>query len=244
MILEAKFTENDQVLNADFGEVHRVERGGYEEGYKEGYDTGYTEGFNSAPPDYMQYMINTPSFIKVFPENARDVTLNLSSVSDLNGFGFFSETNITSLKLIAPNLTTFQMYYAFNKCKSLKFVDFSQCNEEFKLRDRADSTFAWCEVLEKIIGTLDFSNVGNVANAFRYCYALQELRVAPLSIKLSLSLSDSPNLSPETIQSIIDGLADLTGETAQTLTLHADVGAKLTDEQKAVIIVKNWILAY
>ena len=54
----------------------------------------------------------------------------------------------------------------------------------------------------------------------------------------------SRNLTPETIQSIIDGMADLTGATAQTLTFHKDVGAKLTDAQKATITAKNWTLVY
>ena len=55
---------------------------------------------------------------------------------------------------------------------------------------------------------------------------------------------DNGYLSDETIQSIIDGLADLTEQTTQTITFYATVGAKLTDEQKATITAKNWTLAY
>jgi hypothetical protein len=83
-----------------------------------------------------------------------------------------------------------------------------------------------------------------MTHSFLYADALRELRVVPLSIKVNFPINYSPNLSPETIQSIIDGLTDLTGQTAQTLTFHKDVGAKLTDEQKATITAKNWILAY
>ena len=61
------------------------------------------------------------------------------------------------------------------------------------------------------------------------------------SIKASIAFAQSSLLSDESIQSIIDGLA--TVETAQTLTLHADVKAKLTDEQIAQITIKNWSLA-
>jgi hypothetical protein len=34
------------------------------------------------------------------------------------------------------------------------------------------------------------------------------------------------------------------GASAKTLTLHKDVGAKLTEAQKAEITAKNWILVY
>lgn len=60
----------------------------------------------------------------------------------------------------------------------------------------------------------------------------------------SINFADSPLLTNASVQSIIDCLKDLTGATAQTLTLHADVGAKLTDEQKATITAKNWTLVY
>lgn len=99
--------------------------------------------------------------------------------------------------------------------------------------------------LEVIDGyPLNLSVSGNNGNMFFWCDNLKEVRFVPNSIYKKISCSHSPNLSTDTIQSIIDGLADLTGGTAQTLTLHANVGAKLTDEQKATITAKNWTLAY
>ena len=62
-------------------------------------------------------------------------------------------------------------------------------------------------------------------------------------LKLSISFVTSPLLSDASIQNIIDCLSDLTGQTAQTITFHADVKAKLTDEQIATITSKNWTLA-
>ena len=52
----------------------------------------------------------------------------------------------------------------------------------------------------------------------------------------------SLNLSNESVQSIIDHLKDLTGETERTLTFHKDVGARMTQEQKDAITAKNWTL--
>jgi hypothetical protein len=118
-------------------------------------------------------------------------------------------------------------------------------NCDFSKAKNYGRVFYELRALEIVDGLpLNFSSSTANNNVFGGCESLKELRVVPLSIKVNFSISYSPLLSPETIQSIIDGLADLTGQTAQTLTLHKEVGAKLTDEQKATITAKNWILAY
>ena len=86
----------------------------------------------------------------------------------------------------------------------------------------------------------DFSNVTNTNNAFARSWSLIEIRFVAETIKVSITFGSS-NLSAESIQSIIDGLA--TVETAQTLTLHADVKTKLTQTQLDTITGKNWSLA-
>lgn len=63
-------------------------------------------------------------------------------------------------------------------------------------------------------------------------------------ITKDFSLSRCSNLSAESVQSVIDHLADLTGQTTQTLTFHATVGARLTEAQKTSITSRNWTLAY
>lgn len=80
-------------------------------------------------------------------------------------------------------------------------------------------------------------------NTFANCGKLKEIRFSG-EIGAKLTLAHSSLLSSDSVQSIIDHLADLTGGTAQTLTLHSTVGAKLTDEQKATITAKNWELVY
>lgn len=92
-------------------------------------------------------------------------------------------------------------------------------------------------------GTINFAGVSYATNAFAGCVALEEIRIAG-TIGLSVSFANSGLLSDESIQSIIDALADKTGATALTLTLHATVGGKLTAEQKAAITAKNWTLVY
>lgn len=95
--------------------------------------------------------------------------------------------------------------------------------------------------LKEIYPCLDVSACKDFSGVFNACEALETVNFVNSTIKLSISFAESPSLSDESIQSIIDGLA--TVETAQTLTLHADVKAKLTEPQITTITGKNWTLA-
>jgi hypothetical protein len=98
--------------------------------------------------------------------------------------------------------------------------------------------------LRTIRGIFDLSQSTDNAGMFSSANSLENVAFAPLSIKASISFANSLSLSTNSIQSIVDGLADLTGSTAQTLTLHATVGAKLTQTQKDTIAAKNWTVTY
>jgi hypothetical protein len=103
----------------------------------------------------------------------------------------------------------------------------------------------YAAALEVVDGTpLDFS--GSTSGNIEYVGLdkLQEIRFVPLCIKTNTWFGNSSKLSDASIQSIIDGLADLTGQTAKTLTLRTDVGAKLTQAQKDAAAAKNWTLVY
>ena len=92
---------------------------------------------------------------------------------------------------------------------------------------------------------IDFSsNIENTITTFSNCHKLTDFRVVKGTIKQSFNISSCYSLSNETLENLIEGLADLTGGTTQTLTLHNTAGKNLTDEQKATITAKNWTLAY
>lgn len=93
--------------------------------------------------------------------------------------------------------------------------------------------------IETIQEPFNLASVTTVNKAF-HADKLKDIRFVENTIKVSITFL-SPVLSAESIQSVIDGLATVT--TAQTLTLHADVKAKLTDDQKKAISNKNWNLA-
>ena len=95
------------------------------------------------------------------------------------------------------------------------------------------------------VPTLDVSQTGTSGtfnNAFSYCRELQEISFVKESIHRTISFWASSKLTDESIQSIIDGLADLTGQTAQKLSFHSVVTNKITEEQYEQIANKNWIL--
>ena len=116
-------------------------------------------------------------------------------------------------------------------------------NADLSQIPRARQMFSHSPALKVVDGTpLDLSSATLIGTFANYCDNLEEIRFVPNTIKVTINFAANKSLSNATIQSIIDGLAEV--ETLQTLTLHADVGAKLTDEQKAVITAKNWTLVY
>lgn len=103
--------------------------------------------------------------------------------------------------------------------------------------DRAFYNAATLRVIRKIK-----SHVNLVySSTFYGCSALEEIAFDGV-IGHSINFFNCKNLTAESIQSIIDALADLTGGTAQTLTLPSNIVDTLTDEQWSIILSKNWIV--
>ena len=155
------------------------------------------------------------------------------------------------------------LYYAFAGCKSVvnapeidtsNVVNLSaiylECISMVSINSldtskATDMTWAFMECYELIsLPTLDFSNVKSATNTFYKCYKLSKVSFVQSSIKISISFAQSPLLNDESRQSIFDGLADLSGKNSQVLTLNKMLEEKITDEQKAYIVSKNWQLAF
>lgn len=121
----------------------------------------------------------------------------------------------------------------------LKTVSFSP---KFKLSN-ATLLFNGRTSLEEVIGELDFSGIKSVSDQnspFNGCTSLVEIRFTKESIKYGLSFVRSSQLSDESIQSILDGLA--TVSSTQTLAFNSAVYAKLTEEQKQSATDKGWTI--
>lgn len=62
-------------------------------------------------------------------------------------------------------------------------------------------------------------------------------------LKVNTDIQYATNLDRASLRALINGLADLTGQTAQTLTLGRTLMAKLTEEDIAIATSKNWTIA-
>lgn len=161
-----------------------------------------------------------------------DVTNNQACMGQM----FLYNNGVKKVILNMPNESQY-MTTTFTQAKNLEEIVLNFSTKNIKDYTQA---FSSCTALKKIDGVLDFSSATNVQYMFG-CQNLEEVTFAPNTLSLSISLAQSSKLTSESIQSIIDGLATVT--TAQTLTLHADVKAKLTQTQLDTISGKNWNLA-
>ncbi len=216
------------------------------------YSNGYEDGKNSVAP--LERYLKGGKFLSLNIFGKAEVELNLDSWTDgfTNLFQIINTENVNNtvehLTITTPCLpkSIQQMCYASSSCFDHKLKRIT-CNFSTQNCTTFLNAFGGMRALETIDGEpFDYSSATSATyiNGVNNCISLVNFRVVASSIKLSISFVNCSELSTDTIQSIIDGLADLTGGTAQTLTLHADVGAKLTEEQKATITAKNWELVY
>lgn len=219
-------------------------------GYNEGYNKGVAE--TEAKNAWVPYItnLNTAFYSVEFPANT-ELTINIPSFGGNLSEAFYNCKNLVGLKLSCDNFKPYAngivgaTYSAVLRSnKELKWFDFSGIKAKATTWYTA---FTGCYALEEIIGVIDVhESVKKSAfdSAFSGCTNLKEIRFAKGCILYGLQLYDCSKLSDASIQSIIEGLADLTGATTQTLYLHKDVGNKLTQAQKDAAYAKNWTLTY
>lgn len=125
---------------------------------------------------------------------------------------FTREVNVTAISTFTGS--NFKTIYL---CPASTFVRFSDCTY----------LFFECQQLVTIVGGMTFENSNNNA-ALTGCKSLQEIRIKQL--RYNVNLKDSPLLTLESFQYLVE---NATNTSAITVTVHADVYAKLTDPQQA-----------
>lgn len=93
----------------------------------------------------------------------------------------------------------------------------------------ATYAFAHCNNLHTIIGTI-YNNGGSLTNAFSSCGKLKSLCMKLVAKATSFSLSDSPLIDLASFQYMI---ANAENTSPITITVHADVYAKLTGDTES-----------
>ena len=99
--------------------------------------------------------------------------------------------------------------------------------------------------LVTIDGLLDFSSSANIlTGTFNGNRNLKNVQIKEQSIKSSINFPSMSLLTDDSVNSIINGLADLSDSgSAKTVTLDTAIKNKLTEEQIATINSKGWTLA-
>lgn len=177
--------------------------------------------------DYTKYA-KTLTFDPSFAEVTENVYLDLSKVTTITNLLWGSSINCEKIAIKVSGLCT-GMNGTFRSGSTgittiLKEVELLGDTSGITTYQRA---FYAQYNLEKIIGEIDFSNATNIVETFYNCQKLTDFTPKAGTIKVSISFSNSPNLTEETIQAIVDGFADMTGQTAPVLTVHPTVKAKI-----------------
>lgn len=148
------------------------------------------------------------------------------------------------------SVTNMESMFAY--CYSIKSLDLSNFNTSAVTI--MNLMFYSCDLLTSLdVSNLDTSAVTSMYSIFYNCYSLttiigthtlEEVQAGTVKalrgLKISISFSDSPNLERASILALFYGLADLTGNTKQTIILHATAKARLTAEDIKIATDKNW----
>ena len=173
-----------------------------------------------------------------------NVTINNETYNNGNNLYFFEKidtSKVTNWSGTFRNTTTFTELPEFNSDSAEVASNiFYGCTAmvtapvfNFSNVTNAKGIFAWCSNMVTIQGVLDFSNVTSFSESFAQCKKLKDIRFVENSIKATIGLSVSSELTIDSLKSIINGLYDYSGtenEGVYKLTLHADSKALLETE--------------
>jgi hypothetical protein len=139
-----------------------------------------------------------------------DIPVNLPPLKAPNQF-------TTAVRVTAHSAFTESNFKTIYLCPGSTFVRFSDCNY----------LFYGCRLLVTIVGGVTFETARH-NDAFTDCKSLQNVKFQLL--RYNVDLKDSPLLTLESFQYLVK---NATNTSAITVTVHADVYAKLTDPQQA-----------
>ena len=182
---------------------------------------------------------------------------------DVSNFNTSAVTNMSGMfnsckKLASLDVSNFDtsavtdMSSMFSQCYVVTSLDLS--NFDTAAVTNMHEMFYYCQNLTTLdISNIDTSSVTNTGSMFYECtsltsivgtHTLEEVQAGTIKAlkgtKVSLDLSASPLLERASILALFYGLADLTGNAKQTISLHASAKARLTAEDIKIATDKNW----
>ena len=103
-------------------------------------------------------------------------------------------------------------------------IDFS---EFYPVFTSCGMMFSNATNLKTIKGELDFSLLSSLENQFNGASALVDIQVKKESFSGKLALAYSSKLSDKSIDSLVNGFADMTGQTASVFSVNKSVKARI-----------------
>lgn len=155
---------------------------------------------------------------------------------------FANTKGVKNIKITTKESSvTVNLQNLFYNSADLEVVDLT----DFKLKASSiTQLFHSCRKLREVKGVLDLTSNTSSSMPLYNCLALEDITIKEGTIHEGLNLMLSPLLNEKSRQSVIDGLADLTGGTSQNIIWHKTFDTVITDEQKAQITSKNWTMAF
>ena len=181
-------------------------------------------GFDTSNVTYMSSMFSNCKALTELDVSGFN-TINVTSLADAFS-GCSSLQNLDVSGWITNNVTS--LGYAFSNCNALTELDVSGWNVG---NATTVVKFSYGSKIVSYVGgrTIDEVISNNIG-------ILNGLKVTGSSIMSSSSDRAS-------LRALINGVADLTGQTALTLSLGSTLKAKLTEEDIAVATAKNWTIS-
>ncbi len=252
--LPATMESIPQTIGAKLQELTITQNGEYTP--QEGVD-GFSKVVANVVPQYRVKTAGISTSVSIIDDDGwwrgaeyLDTSLWSRSCSFIN-FNGLKKLNVSNWD--TSNWTSIRQM--FQNCISLEYVDVSNWNTSKITGNGFQLAFSSCYQLSMLdVTNWDASGATTTEGMFSGCRSLQSLignrtvedvlenNISALNgLKVGLYILHTI-LDRASLRAVINGLADLTGQTAQTLTLGATLIAKLTDEDIAIATNKNWTI--
>ena len=211
------------------------ETDGYGKGYVTGETNGYNNGYNSGYVigEEAGYQNGLSTGQQLEREEFWDnifTSLNGNFTNAFSARAWTDETYNPTQDIVCSKVSAVSVF------NSSQITD-TKVRVEVRVSS-ANTMFTGCSNL-KTIPYLGFFGVTSNSSIFTSCANLENITFGG-EIQVALSISAASKLTNESVQSIIDHLADLTGKTSAKISFHSTVISKLTQEQINAIGAKNW----
>jgi hypothetical protein len=172
-----------------------------------------------------------------------EITMNLQSFEKDLTYAFYNSTGLRKVTMIGNYPGGLTCTYVFRDCE-VEEIDLANFvgSDGYIHPVGFKGAFQNARKLRIIHGVFDMEDLGDITSSLSATSGLEEIRLKPNTLSKPLSFASCGKLSDASIQSIIVGLADLTGQTSQTISFHTNVISRLTDAQALAITSKNWTI--